>query len=41
MRMGPTPSTREVTLPFPVRTTVRSDPMNNLVEIDLVAYLGR
>jgi 2-iminobutanoate/2-iminopropanoate deaminase len=26
--------------PFPVRTTVGSDLMNILVEIDLVAYLG-
>jgi len=28
------------TPPFPVRTTVGSDLMNILVEIDLVAYLG-
>ena len=28
------------TSPFPVRTTVGSDLMNILVEIDLVAYLG-
>jgi 2-iminobutanoate/2-iminopropanoate deaminase len=29
------------TPPFPVRTTVGSDLMNILVEIDFVAYLGR
>ncbi|MFG1862609.1 RidA family protein [Microbispora bryophytorum] len=29
------------TRPYPVRTTVGSDPMDILVEIDFVAYAGR